>query len=89
MDRRLNTMVFKKNMAKTAVQARQFIAHGHIAVKGRRVSSPSYLVKFNEEDQLGWYKHAISLESKASEKAAEEPVSPGISDAKEVAPTGE
>ena len=52
LSRRLQTLVFKKGLAKTPKQARQFIVHGHIAVNGRRVSSPSYLVPVSEEDSI-------------------------------------
>ncbi len=59
LDRRLQSQIFKKGLAKTMRQARQFITHGHIAVDGRRVSSPSYLVKFSEEEKIGWYNEPI------------------------------
>ncbi len=49
LERRLQTIVYKKGLAKTIQQARQFIVHGHIAINGRRVSSPGYLVNTMEE----------------------------------------
>ncbi len=49
LDRRLQTMVFKKGLAKSIYQARQFIVHRHIIVGERVISSPSYLVKKDEE----------------------------------------
>lgn len=49
LERRLQTLVFRKGLAKSIYQARQLIAHGHIAIEGRRVSSPSYLVLGDEE----------------------------------------
>jgi len=59
LDRRLQSIVFRKGLAKTSRQARQFIAHGHIAIDGRKASSPSYLVKFSEEEKIGWYKKPV------------------------------
>jgi small subunit ribosomal protein S4 len=59
LDRRLQSQVFKRGLGKTMSQARQFIAHGHIAIEGRKVSSPAYLVKFSEEDKIDWYKDPI------------------------------
>ena len=50
LERRLQTIVYKKGLAKTIYQARQLIVHGHIAIGGRRVTSPGYLVKREEED---------------------------------------
>ncbi len=49
LDRRLQTIVFKRRMASTPMEARQKIVHGHIKVNGRRIKYPSYLVKVDEE----------------------------------------
>lgn len=54
LERRLQTIVFKKGMAKTIYQARQFITHGHIAINGRRVTNPGYLVSKDEEDKISY-----------------------------------
>jgi len=50
LERRLQTIVWKKGLARTPYQARQLIVHGHIAVAGRRIRSPGYLVSRDEED---------------------------------------
>ena len=50
--RRLQTLVYLHGLAKTPKQARQFIVHGHIAINGRKVRVPSYLVKKEEEDHI-------------------------------------
>jgi small subunit ribosomal protein S4 len=52
LERRLQTLVFRKGLATSLYQARQLITHGHIAIGNRRVSSPSYLVKENEEAKI-------------------------------------
>ena len=52
LERRLQTLVFRKGLATSLYQARQLITHGHIAIENRRVSSPSYLVKENEEAKI-------------------------------------
>jgi small subunit ribosomal protein S4 len=49
LERRLQTIVYRKGLANTVKQARQFISHGHITVDGRRVSIPSYMVAAAEE----------------------------------------
>ena len=54
LKRRLQTMVFEKGFAKTIYQARQFIVHGHIQVIGKKINSPSYLVKIEEENFIGY-----------------------------------
>lgn len=52
LERRLQTLVFRKSLAKSIYQARQLITHGHIAIEGKRISSPSYLVLRDEEPTI-------------------------------------
>ena len=49
LERRLQTIVLRHGLSKTAKQARQLITHGHISIKGREVTSPSYVVSADEE----------------------------------------
>lgn len=49
LERRLQTIVYRKGLAKTIHEARQLIVHGHIAIGVRRVTSPGYLVSVDEE----------------------------------------
>jgi small subunit ribosomal protein S4 len=55
LDRRLQTMVCRKGLARSPKQARQFITHGHIAIGGRRVTIPSYRVSRKEESEIDYY----------------------------------
>ena len=57
-NRRLQTIVFKSGLTKTISQARQFIIHGHVAVNGKVMSVPSYLVKKDEEPKISFYKNS-------------------------------
>ena len=52
LDRRLQTVIFKKGLAKTAKQARQLITHRHVKVSGKIVNKPSYVVDVNEENKI-------------------------------------
>jgi len=52
LERRLQTQVFKQGLAKSIYQARQFICHRHIIVGEKVISSPSYLVKLEEQDEI-------------------------------------
>jgi len=52
LDRRLQTITYKKGYAKTMKQARQLIIHRHILVGGKINSSPSYIVKSAEESSI-------------------------------------
>jgi len=54
LERRLQTLVFRKGLAKTIHQSRQLITHGHIAIDGKKVFSPSYIVPKNEEDKISY-----------------------------------
>ncbi len=54
LERRLQTIVYKKGLARTIHQARQLIVHGHIAIGGRRVTSPGYIVSREEEELIDY-----------------------------------
>jgi small subunit ribosomal protein S4 len=54
LERRLQTTVLSKGLAKSIFQARQLITHGHIAVGGRRVTAPSYLVLREDEARIAY-----------------------------------
>lgn len=53
LERRLQTLVYRKGLARSIHEARQLIVHGHIAVKGVRVRSPGYLVPRDLEGTIG------------------------------------
>ena len=52
LERRLQTIVFRKGLARTAFQSRQLITHGHITIGNRRVTVPSYTVSKEEEPNV-------------------------------------
>ena len=45
LERRLDTVVYRVNLAPTPFAARQLVNHGHVLVNGRRVNIPSYQVR--------------------------------------------
>jgi small subunit ribosomal protein S4 len=55
LERRLQTIVWRKGLAKTVYHARQLVVHGHIAIKGRRITSPGYLVSREEEQYIDYH----------------------------------
>lgn len=75
LERRLQTIVWRKGLANTAKQARQFITHGHISIDGEKVNKPSYIVTAEEEGKLAYHKKEMILEGKkvkiTKEKATE------------------
>lgn len=52
MERRLQTLVNKKLLARSMGQARQFIVHGHIRVSESKITAPGYLVRTGEESAI-------------------------------------
>ncbi|MBN1544740.1 30S ribosomal protein S4 [Candidatus Woesearchaeota archaeon] len=54
LERRLQTIVYKKNLANSMKQARQFITHAHVCIGDKLVTSPSYLVPLKEEGQINF-----------------------------------
>jgi small subunit ribosomal protein S4 len=52
LNRRLQTLVYKKGYAKNMKQARQMITHRHILVSNKINSSPSYIVRLSEEASI-------------------------------------
>lgn len=49
LNRRLQTVVFKKGLARSVNAARQLITHGHILVDKIKITIPSYVVLAKEE----------------------------------------
>jgi small subunit ribosomal protein S4 len=48
LERRLDTMVLRLGFASSPSQARQLVRHGHIAVDGKVVTIPSYLLEVGQ-----------------------------------------
>jgi small subunit ribosomal protein S4 len=49
LERRLDNMVYRLGFATSRKEARQVVSHSHVAVNGRKVNIPSYLVKEGDE----------------------------------------
>lgn len=72
MERRLQTLVCRKNLARTMSQARQFIVHEHIALGNKTVTSPSYLVPSEEEGVIQFVGNSSLADSNHPERAIKE-----------------
>ena len=70
LNRRLQTVVFRKRLANSPKQARQMIVHKKILINGRAVNSPSYIVPVELEDKISVRKKEKKKETK-EEKAEE------------------
>ena len=52
LDRRLQTIVYRKGLAKSMRQARQFITHEHIAIGEGTITAPGHLVTLKEQEAI-------------------------------------
>ena len=48
LERRLDNIVYRMSFSNSRSEARQLVRHGHIAVNGRTVTIPSFLVKVGD-----------------------------------------
>ena len=72
LERRLQTLVWRRGLAKSPYQARQLISHGHIALNQRQMTIPSYLVGSSEEGSLSYSSgSAFSKFAQAAASSAE------------------
>jgi small subunit ribosomal protein S4 len=68
LERRIQTIVLRKGLARTMPQSRQLITHGYIMVNGNRVTRPNYLVKLSDE-----VAHAKPIDISVKAAEAEKP----------------
>ena len=72
MGRRLQSVVFKKGLAKSVKQARQFIVHEHVAIDSKVITSPSYLVTVKEEALIDFIATSTIFNEEHAERASPE-----------------
>ncbi len=52
LERRIQTLIFRKGLARSMKQARQFILHRHIRIGEKEITSPSTVLDLEEESKL-------------------------------------
>jgi len=72
MDRRLQTVLIKKQMARTPKQARQMITHRHVKLGGKVVTSPSHLVTLDDEASISFAPRSSFVSEQHPERFSEE-----------------
>lgn len=72
MNRRLQTLVFKKRMARSINHARQLIVHEHVMVGGKKITSPSYIVPSADESTISFSPDSAFMQSEHPEGYNEE-----------------
>jgi small subunit ribosomal protein S4 len=85
LNRRLQTLVCKKNLAKSIRQSRQFITHEHILIGEKKITSPSYLVSKQEESILNFASNSPLFSQDHPERAMEKEVMPVVKEDKKKA----
>ncbi|MBD3387565.1 MAG: 30S ribosomal protein S4 [Candidatus Altiarchaeales archaeon] len=69
LERRLQSIVYRRGYANTPKQARQFIVHNHVYVGSHKVSVPGYIVLAGEEEKV---RLADNIKVEKSVRGAEE-----------------
>jgi small subunit ribosomal protein S4 len=69
LERRLQTVAYRKGLANTPQQARQFIAHGHVTVDGARITVPSRKIEVDEEPTVEFDEHSPLADELHPERA--------------------
>jgi small subunit ribosomal protein S4 len=67
LERRLDNVVYRMQLAKSRRSARQLVRHGHIHVNGKRVNVPSYQINEGEVVTVGATSAKLSYFAKAKE----------------------
>ena len=71
LERRLSNIVYKRKLAKSPNQARQFVVHGHIKVSGKVVTSPSHIVNVPEEVSVTFRDTSVLADEEHPERKLE------------------
>gem|GEM_PF-136913 len=74
LERRLQTIAWRKGYGRTPKQSRQLITHGHIKINERKTTKPGVIIPKNQEDTIKWYKTPVE-NAKADKKPQKETVS--------------
>lgn len=73
LGRRLQTLVFRKKLARSIDQSRQFIVHEHISIADKKITVPSYMVSVDEENLIQFAQDSGLANPEHSERVIETP----------------
>lgn len=74
LDRRLQTVVYRKGLAKSMKQARQFISHAHITIDGVKITAPGHLTTLDEQEKILFRERSSLADEEHPERAREKVV---------------
>jgi len=87
LERRLQTVVFRKGLARSVKQARQFITHGHVTINGVVFTAPSHMVKKADEEHIAFSETSQLADTEHPERSTKKQVATETQEATEEAPT--
>ncbi len=73
LERRLQSIVARKGLARSMKQARQFIVHRHVKVEGKEITAPSYLVTLAQENQIAFKDNSALADEEHPERSLKSP----------------
>jgi len=73
LNRRIQSVLYKKGLARTMKQARQFIVHRHVTLDGKDITSPGYLLSIDDESKLRFKDKSALSDETHPERAQEVP----------------
>ena len=68
LETRLDNVIYRAGFAKSRVQARQIVTHGHIKLNGKRVDIPSIMVKVGDIFEVKDKKHPTLAKASENKK---------------------
>jgi small subunit ribosomal protein S4 len=78
LERRLDNVIYRTGFASSRAQARQFVLHGHIRVKGHKVNVSNYLVQVVDDIELKDKMHQNAMVLEARNLAQSQGVAPWL-----------
>ncbi|PIN70092.1 30S ribosomal protein S4 [Candidatus Woesearchaeota archaeon CG11_big_fil_rev_8_21_14_0_20_43_8] len=77
LERRFQTVLVRKEVARTMGQARQFIVHKHVVLNGKKTNVPSVLVKKLDESNITFADNSAYIDDQHPERSVKaEPAGP-------------
>ncbi len=74
LERRLQSIIYRKGLARTMSQSRQFIVHQHVAVGKTKITSPGHLVTKEEETSISFYPRSTLANPEHAERVPVEKI---------------
>ena len=71
LERRLDNVVYRLNLARSRAQARQLVSHGHVFVNEKKITIPSYNVKIGDVISLSAETANLDFIKKLTEETKE------------------